>query len=521
MSRSPARVKSGPDPRPGRKWIEPVGTNIDCSGTNIDYFGGFNIHAASPKGMERFDVAIVGGGPAGSSAAHAVAEADASAVVFEKGVPRADREGLGPDSTDAAGILDYWVDIMGIHPNEMPDGVVLRELDRAEFIGPSESVTLQSTGIDASYDSFGYTFNRARFDDWLRERAEAAGATYRVGTSVRSVDVDCGDDRGRVDGEDGPRHVVHMADETEVGADYLILADGPQRTITNRVLDELLPDGSKASQRLAAPKANHIAYQEYRRFPEEVFAELDSAITFWWGYMPGHTAYPWIFPNDGTVARVGLTMPIGMDIDDVEDREQYTLLRPDDERIPQGSEYIRRLLEAEYGDEYDIEADFPLVEDRGKSGGTETYPISSTRPIDSPVGAGVAVAGGAMGTTSAFHEGGDHVAVRTGQIAGELAATDSLERYNDAWKNAIGDEITRNVAMADIVADYGPADWDRTFRTARRLLERSNGYGLYNLGDAIGVGWDAISLVARYKWHKFGLRDARYVQLREGEYVYE
>ncbi|MFW5911253.1 MAG: FAD-dependent oxidoreductase, partial [Halolamina sp.] len=63
--------------------------------------------------MERVDVAIVGGGPAGTAAAHAAAEHGADALVLEKGVPREDREGLGPDSTDAAGILDYWVDIMG------------------------------------------------------------------------------------------------------------------------------------------------------------------------------------------------------------------------------------------------------------------------------------------------------------------------------------------------------------------------------------------------------------------------
>lgn len=130
--------------------------------------------------------------------------------------------------------------------------------------------------------------------------------------------------------------------------------------------------------------------------------------------MPGHTAYPWVFPNDDNVCRVGLTMPIGLDIDEVDDRDAYALLREDDERIPQGREYVRRLLEQEYGDEYDIDEDFPLVEDRGKTKGTETYAISSTRPIDSPAEAGIAVTGGAMGATSAFHEGGDHVAVRTG-----------------------------------------------------------------------------------------------------------
>jgi electron-transferring-flavoprotein dehydrogenase len=141
--------------------------------------------------MERFDVAVVGGGPAGSAAAHAAAESGASAVVLEKGVPRADRpDRLGPDSTDAAGILDYWVDIMGIHPDEMPDDVVLSTLDRAEFIGPNESLVLRKTGFDTSYDNFGFCMHRARFDDFLRGRAESAGAEYRVKASVRDVETD-------------------------------------------------------------------------------------------------------------------------------------------------------------------------------------------------------------------------------------------------------------------------------------------------------------------------------------------
>ena len=452
-------------------------------------------------------MAVVGGGPAGAAAGHAAAASDASVVVLEKGVPRADREGLGPDSTDAAGILDYWVDIMGIHPDEMPDGVVLQELDRAEFVAPNESCTLRSTGIESTYDQFGYTFHRARFDDWLRERAERVGADYRVGASVREV---------RTDPDGDPRHVVGVADGTDVGADYLVLADGPQRTVTNRVLDRLL--AFDVTDRLDTTRANHIAYQEHRRLPAGVLEEVRGAIKFWWGYMPGHTAYPWVFPNDGDVARIGLTMPIGLDLGSVADREAYPLLRPDDERVPQGREYVRRLLEREYGDEYDVPEDFPLVEDRGKSKGTETYPISSTRPVDSPVGAGVAVVGGAMGATSADPEGGDHVAVRTGAIAGELAASGDLSEYNAAWKRAIGEEVRRNVAFADLVADYGPDDWDRTFALVRRMLE-SGGEGI-KLLERKYASPSMLKLVFDYKRAKFGYRKGRYVQIREDEYVY-
>ncbi|QLC33987.1 NAD(P)/FAD-dependent oxidoreductase [Halarchaeum sp. CBA1220] len=458
--------------------------------------------------MNHVDVAVVGGGPAGTAAAERAADEGADVVVFEKGVPRADRDRLGPDSTDAAGFLNYWVDIAQLDVEDLPEGVVQRELNAAEFIGPEESVVVDRTGIDSTYDGFGFTFQRARFDDWLRELAEEAGADYRVGDSVLDVETDL---------SDGHEHTLTLSNGEEWTADYVVLADGPQRRITIPVLDSFLPDDKPASERLSPPETNHIAYQEYRKFPEGVLDQ--DRIKFWWGWMPGETAYPWVFPNADNVARVGLTMPIGMDIDDFE-TDDYRLLREDDDAIPKGAEYIRRLLEELYGDEYDIEADFPVVEEGyGKSKGTETYSISSTRPIDSPTDAGIAVVGGAMGTTSAFHEGGDHVALRTGKLAGELAAIGELDAYNDAWKDAIGDEILRNVAIADVVEDYGPGEWDTTFRVASKMLDAADSGKILTRQNA-SVGVDGLRLYKDYKQAKFRYRKGKYVQLREAEYRY-
>jgi electron-transferring-flavoprotein dehydrogenase len=450
--------------------------------------------------MQHVDVAVVGGGPAGSSAGRAAALEGASTLVIEKGVPRADRGGLGPDSTDAAGILDYWVDLMDLD-EPVPEHVKHRELTGADFVGPNESVALNATGIDSSYPHFGFTMHRARFDDWLRERAEDAGAEYRVGTAVGDVQSDL---------SGSPSHRLVLRDGSEVEAEYLVLADGPQRTVTGKVLDPLLPDGS--FENLASTRANHIAYQEYRELPEELF-EPDR-LKFWWGYMPGHTAYPWVFPNDGRVARVGLTMPIGLDIDAVEEREKYALLRPGDERIPSGGEYIERLIERAYPD-YDL-ADFPLQTDRGKRDGTETYPISSTRPIESPTRANVAVVGGAMGATSAFHEGGDHVAVRSGKIAGRLAGLGALRAYNSEWHRAIGDEVRRSVTLADVVRGYGPDDWDRAFALIDAMLPED---GFYRHRDALKHGRTGVELFYRYKRTKWGYRDGRYCQIREHDYA--
>ncbi|WP_259519689.1 NAD(P)/FAD-dependent oxidoreductase [Halanaeroarchaeum sp. HSR-CO] len=457
--------------------------------------------------MQRVDVAIVGGGPAGSSAAHTAADKGADAVVIEKGVPRADRDRLGPDSTDAAGFLDYWVDIADLDVEALPDDVILRVLDSAEFVGPNERVSIERTGIPSSYDEFGFTFHRARLDDYLRDRAVASGAEYRVGTGVKSVDTDL---------TGTPEHTLRLADGSEIVASQLILADGPQRQVTMPVLDQFLPAHRKASTVLNPRTANHIAYQEYREFPEELFDP--ASIVFWWGWMPGETAYPWVFPNEDTVARVGLTMPIGMDIDALDDRESYKLLHADDERIPNGRVYVRRLLEELYGDEYDIETDFPVVESgHGKTRGTETYPISSTQPVDSPTDANVAVVGGAMGATSAFHEGGDHVAMRTGKIAGRLAATDSLDRYNRSWKSAIGEEVRRNVAMASMVTGFSPDDWDEIIRTTGDILSYRDDGSLIGFSSAT-TGYDAFKLFVRYQWRRFGLRGDRCAQIREAEY---
>lgn len=457
--------------------------------------------------MEQVDVAVVGGGPAGTAAARSAGAKGSEVVVIEKGVPRADRTDLGPDSTDAAGFLDYWVDIAGLDVEELPEGVVQQILERADFIGPTESVSIDGTGIESSYPHFGFTFHRARFDDWHRGKAEGAGASYRVGRAVRSVETD-------VSGT--PTHELTLSDGTEIRAQYLVLADGPQRRITMDVLDRYLPESKAASTLLSPRTANHIAYQEYRKFPAAVFES--NAIKFWWGYVPGHTAYPWVFPNRERVARVGLTMPIGLSKDDVADPTAYTLVREDDETLPSPREYISRLLVREYGDEYDVESDFPIVDQGyGKDQGTETYAISSTRPIDSPTTLNVAVVGGAMGATSAFHEGGDHLALRTGQLAGELAAAGSLSRYNRAWKAATGSEVLRNVALAELVRGYEPTDWDRVFEIGRQMLASQEG-AVPGIRSAFAGGYPALKLYLAYRWQKWQFRSGNYVQIAESDY---
>lgn len=456
--------------------------------------------------MKQVDVAVVGGGPAGTAAAKAAAERGADAVVFEKGVPRADRTGLGPDSTDAAGFLDFWAEIADEDPTTWPDDLIHQELSGAKFIGPTESVAISNTGIDSDFPHFGFTFDRAKFDDWHREQAEAAGVSYQVGTSVTQVEPKT---------DQNATHKLDLADGSSVDADVLILGDGPQRSVTIPTLDTFLPEDKAATKILGPPDANHIAYQEYRQFPPELF-DADH-IKFWWGWIPGHTAYPWIFPNSDGIARVGLTMPIGLSLEEIENPTQYALIEPGDTTMPSPSEFLERFLERLYGSEYDVAEDVPRVDGYGKNGGTETYPISSTRPIESPTHRDIAVVGGAMGATSAFHEGGDHVALRTGKLAGSLAADQRLDQYNRAWKDAIGTEVRRNVTLASMVRGYDPTDWDRVFAIGDRMVAAQEG-AVPGLRSALSAGVPALSLFLRYRLQKYRYRSDRFVQLSAQAY---
>ncbi len=404
--------------------------------------------------MESVDVAVVGAGPAGCSAAREAAD-EKTVVVFEKGVRREDRDGVGPDSTDAAGFLDYWLEVADVSPEFFDEMPVLQEVERAELAGPTETATMRDTGISSWYDGFGFTFDRVAMDDLLRERAEERGAEFCVGETVRGVE------SFRTSG--GYVHELTVAGGEEVRAETVILADGPSRRVTLPALAQF--DESGVEDALNPRDANHIAYQEHRRFPDELFE--DDVLRFRWGVIPGETAYPWYFPNDDNVARVGVTVPRGVGID-ADDNEEYALLR-DDGTTPAPSEYVRRYLEDEYPS-YSLD-DFPLAEERGKDGGTESYPISSTRPVESPARAGVLVAGGAMGATSAFHEGGYHVAMATGKAAGRVTAEDRVADYNDEWRDACGDELARNVGLARLVGGYTPDDWDALVSHAKAALE--------------------------------------------------
>ena len=68
--------------------------------------------------------------------------------------------------------------------------------------------------------------------------------------------------------------------------------------------------------------------------------------------------------------------------------------------------------------------------------------------------------------------------------------------------------------MAELVEDYGPADWDRAFGTADAVLHREDS----SWRDVAAGGLRGANLLRKYKQTKRRLGDGNYVQVSEADY---
>jgi geranylgeranyl reductase len=112
---------------------------------------------------ETFDVVIVGGGPAGATAAHTLAQRGHSVLLLDRAGRIKPCGGAIPPRL----IKDYAI----------PDHLLVAKARSARMIAPSAHT------VDIPIDNgFVGMVDRAEFDEWLRVRAASAG---RSGASVR------------------------------------------------------------------------------------------------------------------------------------------------------------------------------------------------------------------------------------------------------------------------------------------------------------------------------------------------
>jgi digeranylgeranylglycerophospholipid reductase len=218
--------------------------------------------------LERVDVCVVGGGPAGLIAAREAAAAGLEVLLVERdraiGAPVRCGEGVG-----SRGLGEFI----------SPEGAswVSRRITRVIFWAPD------GTEVRVAEGDVGYILDRSRFEPALAAEAGSAGAAIRVGTEATAMTRYGNRWRVRLQGARG---------DGEIDARIVMAADGVETLVARWAgLDTRVP--SRDMESCAQYVVSGIDFD-----PDAIYLHFGDAVA------PG--GYAWIFPKSEGVANVGL-----------------------------------------------------------------------------------------------------------------------------------------------------------------------------------------------------------------------
>ncbi len=218
--------------------------------------------------LDLYDVLVIGGGPAGATAAHELAKAGRSVMLLDRAGRAKPCGGAVPPQL----LRDF----------DVPESMMVAQIDTARIISP----TWRTVDIPVGNGYVGMV-DRDVFDEWLRTRAANAGAERHVGTFTTFAR---GDDGIPVvsytDGRSRSGETRHVRARMVIGADGAL----------SPVARQCIPNSHKAK---------HVfAYHEIVKSPlAEDKANFGAARCDVYYQKPlSPDFYAWVFPHGATTS---------------------------------------------------------------------------------------------------------------------------------------------------------------------------------------------------------------------------
>jgi geranylgeranyl reductase family protein len=346
---------------------------------------------------QRYDLAIVGGGPAGAAAAWQAAQTGARVVVLDKAEFPRDKpcgDGLTARAVSYLQKMGLGEEVSKFH-----------RVDGVKVFSPSEWDL--SFPTRPGMPDHGYVARRPELDTILLRHAGSAGAEIREGAEVIGPVLDAS---GRVTG------VTLKGGET-VTADAVIAADGAYSPIKRAMKLDSEYNGYSAIAIRAEMPANR---------PDSNMLEIYLKLAFEGDQLPG---YGWVFPFGGGQINIGLGY--------VNSYKKWQQIN--------ATQFMGQFMET-----LPREWDLPSIDELKKSKGVRAWRLPMGFTAWPPWRPGVLFTGDSLGAGKPASGAGISKALESGLAAGECALAalqnggpDDFTNYAQRMEAAWGKEYKR------------------------------------------------------------------------------